>query len=157
MEFNVQHYIDPCPQVPLTPEFKKNHKTIDGSKTFFQSPDLPGVTIEFNCFDFRDNPETLGHITVDRLVIQVTVLSDNKDLIVKADKFIPRCLLSYLELLGKLTAENGSFILITEYSKNKERVYRKVSSIFETLEEIGIERNIQVPSDSKIFVWFHTQ
>lgn len=156
MEFEAQHYIDPCPQVPLSPEFK-NHKTIDGSKTFFQSPDLPGVTIEFNCFDFRDKPETLGHIFVDRLVIQIAVLSENKDLLTKADKFIPRCLLSYLELLSKLTVENGLFILITEYSKNKERVYRKFSTIFETIEEIGIERNIQVPIESKLFIWFHTQ
>lgn len=156
MEFDVLHYIDPCPQVSLTPEFK-NHKTVEDSRTFFRSPDLPGVIIEFNCFDYRDNPETLGHIMVDRLVIRVKVLSDNKDLEVKADKFIPRCILSYLELLSKLTAENGSFILITEDSKNKERVYRKVLSIFETLEKIGIERNFQVPSDSRIFIWFHTQ
>ena len=73
------------------------------------------------------------------------------------DKFIPRCIIEYLKALSALVTDNSNYILISKYSKNRERIYRKLSPLFETIEEIGIRRKLQEPKVQEMLIWFRTQ
>lgn len=157
MEFEQNYYIDPSLLIPLTPEFSIPVSPIEGSQIYFSSDHFPGVIIEFTFYDFRESNFIHENIVLDRPTILINVMSadgGNHDYI---DKFIPRCIIEYSKVLSTLVVDDRNYILISKYSKNRERIYRKICPLFKTIEEIGIRRKLQEPKVQEMLIWFHTQ